>query len=118
MWRNFAASVLLLTSLAGCSRKDDFPAWPNFAMTIPADVPELMVVSDKDGNQHQINGREAYTTGYRGGWKRCVRDYEKGLLDLAVEKPEVPLVQEYGIVIRGWESGFLTCWRAIRKARQ
>lgn len=111
-------AVVLPTLVVGCNRKDSLSAWPPFTMTIPADTPELLIVTDKDGTEHQINGREAYAAGYKGGWKRCVWDFEQGDLDLAAKEPDVPLVQEYGIVVRGWEAGYLACWRAIREAKR
>ena len=108
--------VVLL--LAGCRAKDDFPDWPPFAMTVPDDVPGQMTVIDKDGTQHEADGKELWAGGYRGGWKRCVYDFEHGHLDLTATKPEPPPLGHYGIVVRGWNAGYLACWQAVREAKK
>jgi hypothetical protein len=103
---------------AGCERGDQVPAWPPFEMAVPDDVPDQITVIDKDGTKHDANGKELWSDGYRSGWKRCVYDFEHGHLDLAVEKPEPPPLGHYIIVVRGWNTGYLTCWRAIRQAKK
>jgi hypothetical protein len=106
-----------LLVVGGCGSKDDVPDWPPFAMTIPDDVPDQMTLIDKKGIEHQGNGKELWAGGYRAGWKRCVYDFDKGHLDLAVEYPEPPALGDYGIVVRGWNAGYLACWKAIREAK-
>jgi hypothetical protein len=103
---------------AGCRRGDELPVWPPFEIAVPDDVPDQITVTDKDGTEHDANGKELWTDGYRAGWKRCVWDFERGRLDLAVENPEPPPLGHYVIVVSGWNAGYLTCWRAIRQAKK
>ncbi|HEV3384312.1 MAG TPA: hypothetical protein VG097_05820 [Gemmata sp.] len=84
-------------------------------MTIPDDVPDQLTLVDKDGTEHEGNGKELWVRGYLYGWKQCVWDYEHGKLGLATEKPEAPLIQTYIIENEGLTVGYLACWRAIRK---
>jgi hypothetical protein len=105
--------VVLL--LSGCRSKDDMPDWPPFAMTIPDDVPEQLTIIEKDGTQYEANGKKFWADGYRAGWKRCAWEFERGYLNLAVEKPEPPLIGHCGIVVRGWDAGYLACFQAIRE---
>jgi hypothetical protein len=98
----------------GCQRQEEQPTWPPFMMSIPDDVPEWMIVTDKDGVEHEVNGKELWVDGYRAGWKRCLWDYESGHLDLAAEDVEPPPLGHYSIVARGWNEGYRACWEAIR----
>ncbi len=114
--RLILAACLLLPAVIGCGG-DKMPPWPPFAMTIPDDVPDEMTVVDKDGTSHAANGKELYTSGYRAGWRLCVRAYDRGELDLAVHEVEPPPLGHYGIVVRGHDDGYRACWEAICKAK-
>ncbi len=85
---------------------------------VPADVPEAMVVTDKDGTKHDANGRGLYVMGYRSGWKDCVLYVQKGWFDPADEKADRPVPGHYGIVVDGWEAGFEACRLAILARRK
>jgi hypothetical protein len=101
----------------GCDSRAKMPAWPPFAMTIPDDVPEAITVVDKDGTSHPANGKELYADGYRSGWKRCAYDYQHDLLDLTSDQIEPPPLGHYTIVVRGWNDGYRSCWKAIREEK-
>jgi hypothetical protein len=99
----------------GCGSKDEMPEWPPFAMTIPDDVPEEMTVVEPNWTEHRVNGKEYYATGYRSGWKQCVHDYTQDALDFSKEKPDMIPIQHYGVVVRGYDAGYLRCWTLIRE---
>lgn len=113
--RTFIGVAVLCLPLAGC--KEDSPSWLPFSMTIPDDVPDQVTLVDKDGSKHQGNGKKCYGDAYRAGWKSCVFDFEHHALDFSKEKPDVPVVCHYPIIVRGWEDGYIHCWEAIRETK-
>jgi hypothetical protein len=115
--RTFISIAVLCLSLAGCRAKDDFPAWPPFSMMIPDDVPDQMTVTEKNGEIIHVDGKKCYTAGYRDGWRRCVYDYEHYGFGFTSEKPDVPLLGHWWIVVRGWDDGYTHCWQAIRETK-
>jgi hypothetical protein len=115
--RALALTSTVLLFAAGCQSGDDMPSWPPFELTVPDDVPDQMTVTDKGGTEHPSNGKELWASGYRARWKRCVFEYDHGDVSLAGDRPEIPLLGDYVIVVRGWDAGCLACWRAIRADR-
>jgi len=102
----------LLAMTAGCQRTEPMPEWPPFVITIPDDIPHHIHM----GNLNYLDGHEVYASGYRSGWRECVRQYEQGRLALdEFGGGEMPIKESYGHAARGWDDGFQTCRDIIRK---
>jgi hypothetical protein len=100
-------ALLVVVALHGCHRPQPEPELPGYTITIPADVPEQLVLTDKDGTQHTGNGRELYAGGHKYGWQRCWDEHQRGRLDLRNDSAyENYIPQAYGIEVRGFADGF------------
>jgi len=108
----------LIIVLLGC-RQEPVPARavgiPDLnEIAVPADVPEQLVLREKDGTRRIVNGKIMYATAYRHGWKEYLDRHERGEIrvDDREAKPDL-LVADYGIEQRAMLDGFSACRLAI-----
>src|SRR5262245_32643007 len=100
--------VLMLATLAsvGCARSPA-PDPVEYALTIPDDIPGDVVLKDKEGVEHAVNGRELYASSHRAGWQTCWQEYQRGRVgagDDAAWERYVP--GDFVIAARGFVDGF------------
>ena len=113
MRRAIAPYLLLLVSCAwnGCNRAQpsDDAEMPRVDLSIPGDVPDTLVIKNRDGSTTEENGKELYSAAFKAGWRECWARYKSGSLDPFDEHSEPTLTQEYGIEVRGRKDGFKKC---------
>ena len=83
-------------------------------IAIPDDVPEHLVLTDKDGIERDGNGRELYSRGHEAGW-RCWWE-EHGRRRVAAGDGtawERSIPQDYGVAVRGFEAGCKQCQASL-----
>jgi hypothetical protein len=115
-----AARVLFLmfvaALLSGCRQPHSEADLPGYVLAIPDDVPKHLVLIEKDGTQHEGDGRELYTRGHQAGWRQCWEEHQKGRLDARDESAvDGYIPQDYGIAVRGFVDGFKSCQRFLRQ---
>lgn len=118
----FAVALLLLSS---CQTSTSVPSPPSTIqgekapiVIAPEDIPDEMTVFDKDGKAHNVKAKELYIGGYKAGWNECLRQHLSNELDLTIDYPDPPLIQHYGVTVRGWNDGFCSCWKALMIERR
>lgn len=83
---------------------------PGYTLSVPDDVPETIVLVEKDGTRHEGNGRQLYANGHLDGWRRCWEEYQCGRVDPRAERAaERYTPQEYMVVAQGFRAGFRAC---------
>jgi hypothetical protein len=66
MWTRLLLILLFCLSPAGCVRPKPDADPPRYELVIPGDVPERLILVDKDDTKHEEgNGRELYAGGHR-----------------------------------------------------
>jgi hypothetical protein len=110
--------VLLATFvLGGCDDRKVETEPPTYTLVIPDDVPEMVVLIDKDGTKRKGNGRALYSRGHEQGWRDCWQGYRKGWVHLDddldwqrfVPQDDIPAQQ-------GFEQGFVQCQQRLRES--
>jgi hypothetical protein len=112
--------LLLLACVAplGCGRPKLDADPPGYELVIPDDVPEDLILVDKEGTQHEGNGRELYAGGHWYGWRQCWEKHQQGRVDPQDESAAYNYMpQTYGIVARGFADGFRACQRYLLQPR-
>lgn len=116
VWIGFLACILIAAAVGKCWQALSVPELPGYTLEVPEDVPAHLVLVDKEGKQHDGNGRELYSRGHREGWKRCWLLYQQGELDPRDEAAVQHWIPgDYGIVGRGFIDGFKGCQRFLRE---
>lgn len=109
MWTRFLL-VLACMALIGCNRQIPDADPPGYELVIPDDVPENLILKDKDGAQHEGNGRQLYARGHRYGWQTCWEEHQKGRVALRDQRAAQNYIpQAYGVEARGFVDGFKGC---------
>lgn len=86
---------------------------PPIDLSVPADVPEQITLTDKEGKVSFASGPAMYTATFRQGWLECWDRHSKGEQGVLTKDSEPALVQEYGIEARGRLDGFNGCKAAL-----
>jgi hypothetical protein len=102
--------LMLIVVTGSCTKPQPPAAPPGYSIFIPDDVPDHLVLTDKDGTKHDGNGREMYAASHRIGWQQCWEEHQRGRLDPRDERAvENWIPQCYGIEARGFVDGFKGC---------
>ena len=86
---------------------------PQFEVTLPPDLPEVIVLVDKEGNRKTANAKDLYLRAYRQGWDEYWQLYRQGMVDLNDKRALPSPITEFGIEARARLDGFRRCRIAI-----
>ena len=108
--------LLLAVLIVGCGGPARDVELPGYTVHIPEDVPERVLITDKDGTKRAANARELYARGHRSGWRSCWEGQRKGWVHLEDDQDWQRFVpQDDAPAQQGFEVGFVQCQRRLRE---
>jgi hypothetical protein len=110
--------AMVALTIAGCNGSTPEADLSGYALIIPAEVPERVVLHDKNGTQRVGKGRELYARGHKQGWRDCWEGTRKGWTHLDDELDWQRFVpQDDSTVQSGFQAGFMQCQKLLRSQR-
>ena len=110
--------ILALSLVAGCQQQMSPDELPGYHVTIPADVPQQYVVTDKVGQQFVVDGPTEYRWAHGEGWADCWRRHQRGQLDPQDESLEPVSMQETALAAQARTTGFHACRQMLLQAQK
>jgi hypothetical protein len=116
-----APVVLAVAGLVGAvayraSGRADAGEPPEDEVEIPADVPERLVLPNKDGTTTEVGGREFYARCHRRGWAEFWPRYKRGELDPHDEAADIGPEGEPREASEARRAGFEACRRMVLRS--
>jgi hypothetical protein len=118
MWRTSTTLVAFAVLVpAGCHQNtpEDLPG---YEVVIPPEVPERLVVQNKDGTRTEVNGRERYAWAHREGWADFWRRYRRGELDPNDKTAEAIAMGEPREAANTRRDGFEACRKMVLRSQR
>jgi hypothetical protein len=115
--------MMLVCMTAACHRHNshNVPSasdMPQVQLSIPDDVPDEIVLRDKDGTTHVANGKQLYEQSFRFGWEQFWQRYQSGDITIDDKHAKADVIMAvYGLQQRGIKDGFDACRRAVLSTR-
>lgn len=86
-------------------------------VVIPHNVPEQVILRDKEGFPSRGNGRELCAAAYKAGWVDFWKRYKENRIDLTDPEAGPQIPQGFVIESHGHIAGFTACRDALLARR-